>query len=359
MKHIAEYRNLKLVKGLLDAIREASTKEISLMEVCGGHTMAIQKFGIPSLLPENIKLLSGPGCPVCVTDIRFIDKAIALSHQQDVIIATYGDLIRVPGSSSSLELELANGHHIQIVYSLLNALEIARQNPAKKVVFLAIGFETTAPATGATVLSAAKEEINNFFILSAHKIMPPALQAIINHGVKINGYICPGHVSTITGTDMYQPIVEKYKLGCVVSGFEPTDILWSILRLVKQFEGNTPKVENAYPRAVKPGGNLKAKRIMERVFLLEDTWWRGFGIIKESGLTLKPEFAHFDADLRFDIEVEETKEAKGCICGEILKGLKTPKECPLFRMVCHPTNPIGACMVSNEGACHAYYRFGG
>ncbi|MFA8436058.1 MAG: hydrogenase formation protein HypD [Marinifilaceae bacterium] len=357
MQHITEYRNQKLVKGLLKTIRNSSTKEICLMEVCGGHTMSILKFGIPSLLPGNIKLLSGPGCPVCVTDIGYIDKSIALSHLQDVIVTTYGDLIRVPGSSSSLEKESAKGHDIRIVYSLLNALEIAKQNPMKKVVFLAIGFETTAPGTAATVLSAAKENIKNFFILSAHKIMPPALQAIIKDEVKINGYICPGHVSTITGTKMYQPIVDKYKLGCVISGFEPTDILWAILRLVEQFEENNPKVENAYPRAVKPEGNLKAQRIMKEVFLLQDTWWRGFGIIEESGLFLKPEFAAFDADLQFDIEIQEPKEAQGCICGEILKGLKTPKECPLFRTICHPANPVGACMVSNEGACNAYYRF--
>ena len=357
MQYITEFRNKSFVRGLIKEIKTVSSKEISLMEICGGHTMAIQKFGIPALLPSQINLISGPGCPVCVSDIRFIDKAIAYSRRKDIIITTFGDLIRVPGSTSTLEKEKASGNDIRIVYSVLNALEIARQNPSKKVIFLGIGFETTTPGIAAGILTANEENLSNFFLLSAHKIMPPAMEALIDEGVKINGYICPGHVSTITGSNIYIPIVEQFKIGCVISGFEPTDMLQAILKLVVQNEEDKPLVENAYKRAVKPEGNIKAKHVMNTVFNTSDDWWRGLGIIKKSGLSIKDEYIKYDANVQIDVEVEETKEEKGCICGEILKGLKKPTDCQLFAKKCDPLNPVGACMVSNEGSCHAYYKY--
>ena len=357
MQYIDEYRNKDLASRLIEKISALTSKEISLMEVCGGHTWAIQKFGIPSLLPENIKLLSGPGCPVCVTSKKFIDQAVAYSRLNDVIITTYGDLIRVPGSTSSLNEEKSNGADIRIVYSILDALQIAKDNPSKKIVFLGIGFETTAPGSAAGIINAAKEKVTNFFLFSSHKIMPPALAALIDEGVTINGYIAPGHVSTITGSHIYDDIPEKYGVGCVVSGFEPVDILQSIYMLVKQVYDNKFKVEIQYKRVVKPEGNVKAQKIMNEVFLLRDDWWRGFGILKNSGLRVNEKYHSFDAEKMIPVNVEETKEEKGCICGEILKGLKTPGQCKLFATVCTSSTPVGACMVSHEGACNAYYRF--
>jgi hydrogenase expression/formation protein HypD len=357
MKYIDEYRDKHLVNLLVKKIRQVSEKEIVLMEVCGGHTMSIQKFGIPSLLPENIKLVSGPGCPVCVSSRGFIDHAIALSKVQDIIITTFGDLIRVPGSYSSLEKERAAGADIRIVYSPLTAVQLAKENPEKKVVFLGIGFETTAPTSAAAVSNAKKEAVNNFFLLSSHKIMPPAMAALIDEGVKINGYICPGHVTTITGTAIYEPIVEKYKLGCVVCGFEPVDILQTILMLVEQFENGNPKVEIQYKRVVKPEGNLIAQHLMNDVFELRNDWWRGLGEIPGSGLRPNEKYALYDAERMIKVEVPETVEPKGCICGEILKGLKSPNDCKLFGKGCTPDDPVGACMVSSEGSCAAFYKY--
>ncbi|MDZ7741094.1 MAG: hydrogenase formation protein HypD [Bacteroidota bacterium] len=357
MKYIDEYRDKEIVKKLLAEIRKISRKDIALMEVCGGHTMSIQKFGIPSLLPSNIRLLSGPGCPVCVSHRGFIDRAIAFSRIPDTIITTFGDLIRVPGSTSSLDNEKASGADIRIVYSILDALDIARRNPDKKVIFPGIGFETTAPGTAAGILTASREKIHNFYVYSSHKIMPPAMEALIDEGVKINGYIAPGHVTAITGPEIYQSIPEKFGLGVVVSGFEPVDLLKAIYMLVKQFERAKPSVEIAYTRAVKAGGNQKAKDMLDEVFVRRDDWWRGLGMIPGSGLGISGKYEAFDAEEQIEVEVEPTREDKGCICGEILKGLKTPKECKLFGKVCTPNNPVGTCMVSNEGSCHAFYRY--
>lgn len=358
MKYIDEFRNRERVNSLIDLIRKTSRKPVSLMEVCGGHTMAIQKFGIPSLLPDHIKLLSGPGCPVCVSSRGYIDMAIAMSRLRDVIITTYGDLIRVPGSSSSLDKEKASGADIRIVYSILDAVKIARENPAKRVVFLGIGFETTAPGSAAGILMAKNENIENFYLYSSHKVMPPAMKALVDEGVKIDGYIAPGHVSTITGSGIYQPIAEKFGLACVISGFEPVDLLQSILMLVRQHENNDPKVEIQYSRAVKPEGNQKAKAMLDEVFELQDDWWRGLGVLEKSGLKLNADYERFDAEKVFiDVEPEPLKEDKGCICGEVLKGLKKPLDCKLFGKACTPSDPVGACMVSNEGACHAYFKF--
>lgn len=357
IKYIDEYRDKNLVDEIIKKIKARSRKHITIMEVCGGHTMAIQKFGIPYLLPDNIKLVSGPGCPVCVSSKQYIDKAIALCRLDNVIITTYGDLIRVPGSTSSLDKEKAAGRDIRIVYSVLDALKLAQTNPDKKVVFLGIGFETTAPGNAVAVDNAKKQNIKNFFLFSSHKIMPPAMGALIEDGVKINAYLAPGHVSTITGTSIYNFIPEKYGLSVVIAGFEPIDILLSVYMIVKQIEENRPAVEIQYRRAVRPEGNIIAKQFMDKVFTLRDDWWRGFGNIPKSGLGLNDNFKDFDAEINFDVIPEPTKEDKGCICGEILKGLKTPEECKLFKKVCTPLNPAGACMVSTEGACHAYFKY--
>lgn len=357
MKYIDEFRNKELVLELARQIKNISKKEIRLMEVCGGHTMSIQKFGIPSLLPDNITLVSGPGCPVCVSDRKYIDQAIAYSRLEDVIITTYGDLIRVPGSTSSLDIEKANGADIRIVYSVLDALKIAKENTDKKIIFLGIGFETTAPSSAAGVINAHAQGMENFFLFSSHKIMPPAMAALIDEGVTIDGYIAPGHVSTITGSGIYVEIPKKYKLGVVISGFEPVDLLRSILMLVKQIESEEYSVENEYSRVVKDEGNVKAQQMLEEIFELRDDWWRGLGVLPKSGMKVRDKYKKYDAEVMILVEVEPTKEDKGCICGEILKGLKNPKDCKLFGKACNPNDPVGACMVSHEGACNAYYRF--
>jgi hydrogenase expression/formation protein HypD len=357
MRFIDEYRNKELVIKLSEEIHKISVKPISLMEVCGGHTMSVQRFGLPSLLPGTIRLLSGPGCPVCVSDRKFIDQAIAYSRLPDVIVTTYGDLIRVPGSTSTLDREKALGADIRIVYSVMDAMDIAKKNPFKKVIFLGIGFETTAPASAAAVIGAYQQRIQNFFLFSSHKIMPPAMAALIDEGVKIDGYIAPGHVSTITGISIYNDIAEKYHLGCVIAGFEPVDLMEAILMLVRQLESGRQRVEIQYKRAVKPEGNVNAQKMLEEVFELRDDWWRGLGILPASGYRLRKKYAAFDAEREIIVEVEPTRVDKGCICGEILKGLKNPKECKIFGKACTPQNPVGPCMVSNEGACHAFFRY--
>ncbi len=359
IKYIDEYRDKSIVLKIAEEIRRISTRPLRFMEVCGGHTMAIQKFGIPSLLPDNIRLLSGPGCPVCVTDRIFIDTAIAFSRLDDTIITTYGDLIRVPGSSSSLDAERGRGQQIRIVYSILDALEIARENPDKKVIFLGVGFETTTPSSAAGVVNARKMGLKNFYLYSSHKVMPPAMTALIDEGVEIDGYIAPGHVSAITGTAIFDDIPARYGLGCVISGFEPVDLMQSILMLTKQKEENNPRVEIQYKRAVVREGNAKAQKLVGEVFDSADDWWRGLGVLKDSGLKLRSEFKDMDAAASIPVDVEKTREDKGCICGEILKGLKSPDDCKLFGKACTPNDPVGACMVSNEGACAAWYRYRG
>jgi hydrogenase expression/formation protein HypD len=357
MKYISEFRTREQVSFWIDKIHKMSTREISLMEVCGGHTMAIQKFGIPALLPKNIKLKSGPGCPVCVTSRGYIDHAIALSRIPKNIITSYGDLIRVPGSSSTLEKERADGMDIRIVYSVLDAMQIARELPDRNIIFLGIGFETTAPSSAVAIKTAFEEKLTNFFLYSAHKVMPPAMKALVDEGIRLDGYIGPGHVSTITGSSMYRFLPEKYGVGCVISGFEPIDLLQSIFMLVKQVEEGNPAVEIQYKRAVLPEGNTIALKMLDEIFELRDDWWRGLDVLPESGLGIRSEYGIFDAERVFDVEVEETREDKRCICGTILKGIKDPKDCQLFGKLCNPENPIGACMVSHEGACNAHYRY--
>lgn len=357
MQHIDEFRDGDLVKKISESIRRRSVRPAVFMEVCGGHTMAMHKFGLHEFLPPTIKLLSGPGCPVCVSGTGFIDALTGIAANPGVIIATYGDLIRVPGSSSSLEQEKNSGRDIRLIYSVMDALEIAKDNPSNTVVFPGIGFETTAPATAAAIMNADASGIENFRVLSAHKIMPPVMEALVDEGVKINGYIAPGHVTAITGTGMYSPIVEKYGLAIVVSGFEPLDLIQSIRMLVEQIETKRPKVENQYTRVVKSEGNPVARKIMEQVFETGDDWWRGLGMIRNSGLKIRAKYAKFDASREFGISSMPDREPKGCICGEVLKGKQTPVDCSLFSRKCTPANPIGACMVSPEGTCSVYYRF--
>jgi len=327
------------------------------MEVCGSHTMSIHRFGIKSLLPPNIKLISGPGCPVCVTAIDYIDKAVALARIPGIIITTYGDLIKVPGSTSSLDKEKAVGADIRMVYSILESIDIAAKNPDKKVVFLAIGFETTTPPTAAGIIKARTMKLDNFSVLCAHKVMPPPMQAIIEEGINVDAFLAPGHVSVITGIDMYQFIPEKFNKGVVVAGFEPLDVLQSVYMLVKQNQNNKTAVEIQYTRVVKPEGNVKAQAVITEVFEPASANWRGLGIIENSALKVKQNYSQFDAEVAFDIKAEEPHEPKGCICGNVLKGLKKPSNCGLFGKECTPENPVGACMVSSEGACNVYYKY--
>ncbi len=357
MKFVDEYRKKDLILSVAENLRAISRKEIILMEVCGGHTMAIHRFGLASLLPSNIRLISGPGCPVCVSSQLFIDKAMAYSKIPGTIITTYGDLIRVPGSSTSLEKERAAGSDIRIVYSALESLEIARGNPEKNVIFLGIGFETTAPATAATIIKAKKEKISNFFVLSAHKVMPPVMKALVEEGVKINGFIAPGHVTAITGTSIYNDLASVYGLGVVVSGFEPADLMQAVLMLAIQMESGTPKVEIQYQRVVHYKGNIIAQQLLDEVFVHSDDSWRGLGMIPDSGLKIRENFSSFDAEKQFTVNVPESVEPKGCICGQILRGIKTPEDCTLFAKKCSPSHPVGACMVSAEGTCATYYKY--
>ncbi len=357
MKYIDEFRNKDLVTKLADLIHKTAIRDYVFMEVCGGHTAAIHRFGIPYLLPENVKLISGPGCPVCVTGTDFIDKAIAYSKMEDIIITTYGDLIKVPGSSSSLEKEKAAGADIRIVLSGLDALEIAMINSGKKIIFLGIGFETTAPGTAVTIKEAKRENVKNFFLLNAHKLMPPAMEAIIREGVRLDGFICPGHVATITGSSIFNFIPEKFNLACVVTGFEPLDILQSILMLIKMVNKDAPKVEIQYNRAVTLYGNSIAQKHLSEVFKPCDAPWRGFGVIPLSGLTLRKDFEKFNIENEIPVEISYQEDNELCICGKILTGLETPEDCPLFAEICFPENPVGACMVSSEGTCNSWYKY--
>ncbi|MCU0461624.1 MAG: hydrogenase formation protein HypD [Bacteroidales bacterium] len=357
MKYIDEYRDKKLISGLADLIARSVRQKYIFMEVCGGHTNAIHRFGISALIPDCIRLISGPGCPVCVTGKSFIDKAVAILKLENIIIATFGDLIRVPGSASSLEKERSSGSDIRIVLSALEALEIAKLNPEKKIVFPGIGFETTAPGTAVVIKLAEKDHIGNFFLLNAHKVMPPAMEAIIRDGTNIDGFICPGHVAAITGSSIFNFIPEKYNLGCCVTGFEPADLMQSILMLVRQKNNNSPKVEIQYNRAVTETGNLLAQKNLSEVFEPCDDCWRGFGVIPDSGMKLQKKYEKFDADKVFSPVISYTEDDGSCICGEILRGIKSPADCPLFATVCVPENPTGACMVSNEGTCNTWFRY--
>lgn len=358
MKYVEEYRDAGLAKGLSQKIHGISTKKLRLMEVCGTHTMSIFRHGIRSVLPPGITLLSGPGCPVCVTAQKDIDAFVEFARLKNVIVTTFGDLIRVPGSGSSLGREKAEGADVRIVYSIFDAVNIAGENRDKEVVFCGVGFETTIPTIAAGILMAGEAKLDNFSVYSANKLTPPALAALMEtKGVDIDGFILPGHVSVITGTNAYRATFEKYRIPSVITGFEPVDILKAVLLLVQQNEEGRPALVNAYSRAVSDEGNLKAKQVMNQVFEVCHAVWRGIGEIPFSGMGLKKEFQAFDAALKFGMDLPHVPEPRGCACGQILMGLKTPEQCSLYKKKCTPMTPVGPCMVSSEGSCAAFYKY--
>ncbi len=359
MKYVAEFRDSKLVQSLLARIHRKSRTRVRLMEFCGGHTVSIFRYGLRQLLPETVELVSGPGCPVCVTATPDLDRAIAMADLPDVTITTFGDMFRVPASHSSLQEAKAQGADVRMVYSTLDALDLARRMPHRQIVFLGIGFETTAPTVAAALLTAEEEGLENFQVFSMHKVCPPVLTVILASGeVNLQGLICPGHVSAIIGSDAWAPVARTFHLPCVVSGFEPVDILQSVLALVEQVEAGQASSDIAYTRGVTAGGNVHAQAIMAEVFEASPANWRGVGVVPNSGLTLRERFSSFDASKRFHVEPPESIEPAGCICGAVLRGVTTPVACPLFDTVCTPATPVGPCMVSSEGSCAAYFRYG-
>ena len=358
MRFIDEFRNSAAGRGLAARIQEKNVRPINLMEVCGTHTVAIFKHGIRQLLPEKINLLSGPGCPVCVTPNADIDKAIALAKNAQVILTTFGDMMKVPGSYSSLSQVKAVGADIRVVYSILDALKIAENNSRKSVVFFGVGFETTSPTTASAILEAERLGIDNFFFLSVHKLIPPAMRALLDSDeVHIDGFICPGHVSTIIGSQPYEFIPREYGIPCVIAGFEPLDILQAIDMLLEQISAEEPRVDIQYRRAVRKEGNPIALKYLSTVFDVTDARWRGIGIIPKSGLKLGQRYERVDADSAFKIVTRPPKEAAGCCCGDILRGVSTPHECGLFAKACTPEHPVGPCMVSTEGTCSVWYLY--
>jgi hydrogenase expression/formation protein HypD len=359
MKYLDEFRDPELVRTLVDRIRGTSRKKVSLMEVCGSHTVAIHRNGLKGLLPPTIRLVSGPGCPVCVTSQADIDRAIALASDPGVIFTTFGDMMRVPGSAANLLEVKAGGGDIRVVYSPADALDIATANSGRKVVFFAAGFETTAPTVAATVLRAHRAGLSNFSVFSVHKLIPPAMRALLSMpDVRIDGFLCPGHVSVIIGADAYRFLPETYGKPAVVTGFEPVDVLQGILMLVEQFEEGRAAVEVQYGRTVTARGNPKAMRLMGEVFAPGDAWWRGLGKIPGSGLDVRPELAEHDARRLLTSSFDDNAgDLPGCSCGEVLKGTIEPEECPLFGGACTPDTPVGPCMVSSEGSCSAHYKY--
>lgn len=358
MKYLNEYRDAAVVQQYLDELHRIVTKQWTIMEVCGGQTHSLVKNGILSLLPDKINMVHGPGCPVCVTPLHLIDKAVYLAEEKQVMLCSYGDMLRVPGSRKSLLEAKANGADVRILYSPLEAVKLAKENPTKEVVFFAVGFETTAPANALSVLHAHREGLKNYSILTSHVLVPPAIEAIVNDDTNVvQGFLAAGHVCTIMGIDEYYPLVEKYKLPIVVTGFEPVDLLQGILMLVKQLENGEYKLENQYSRVVRPNGNPQAREMISNIFEVSDREWRGIGNIPFSGYEVSENYAAFDANKKFVIDLDKAEESKECIAGEILRGIKKPHQCPQFGKKCTPLNPLGAPMVSSEGACAAYYHF--
>ncbi len=359
MKYVSEYRDARWVQAALDEVRRIVTRPWVLMEICGGQTHAIVRYGLDQLLPPEVELVHGPGCPVCVTPLELIDKALAIASQPNVIFTSYGDMLRVPGSGRDLASVRAMGGEVRVVYSPLDAVKIAQQNPGKQVVFFAIGFETTAPANAMSILQAQALGLKNFSVLVSHVCVPPAMHAILgspHH--RVQGFLAAGHVCAVMGYWEYPPIAKRYNAPIVVTGFEPLDLAQGILMAVKQLEEGRIEVENAYARAVTFEGNRPAQEAINRVFALCDRKWRGVGLIPMSGWRLRPEFAGFDAEVRFDVGAIQPEESPLCIAGQILQGLKKPHDCPAFGTLCAPEHPLGATMVSSEGACAAYYRYG-
>jgi hydrogenase expression/formation protein HypD len=360
MKYLSEYRDPELAKKYLEEIRNTVTQPWSIMEVCGGQTHSLVKNGIIEMLPKQISMIHGPGCPVCVTPLHLIDKAIYLAVEKGVILCSFGDMLRVPGSEKSLLECKAGGADIRILYSPLEAVKIAKENPGKEVVFFAVGFETTAPANALSVIHAHRNGLKNYSILASHVLVPPAIEAVMEDvDSHIDGFLAAGHVCTIMGNLEYYPLVEKYKVPIVVTGFEPLDILQGILMVVRQLEQNKAEVENQYVRIVREEGNIEAQDMIYEVFEITDRLWRGMEIIPMSGYAVKEKYADFDATAKYQVDIPQAQENQQCIAGEIMKGIKKPFECPEFGRKCKPTNPLGAPMVSSEGACAAYYHYTG
>jgi len=359
LKYLDEYRDSRTARQLVEAIAKRSRRPVRLMEICGTHTVAIFRSGLRELLPPSIELISGPGCPVCVTSAEDIDRAVWLAEQPGVIVATFGDLVRVPGSEASLHEVRSRGGDVRMVYASFDALEIARGHPDRQVVFPGIGFETTAPTVAAAVKQAAASGLSNFSVFSAHKLLPPVMNALLDApDLRVDGFLCPGHVSTVIGADAYGPVALRYGVPCVVAGFEPLDLLQGILMLVDQLEEGRAEVENQYARAVSRGGNPAALGIMEEIFEPVEARWRGLGRIADSGLGFREKWAQWDASRRFSMPDIHVREHPGCRCGDVLRGVLSPPGCSLFRSVCSPRTPKGPCMVSSEGTCGAYYRYG-
>ncbi len=379
MKYIDEFRKGTIAAGIskkMAALVEGHDR-ITIMEVCGSHTMSVYRYGLKNLLPPKLRLLSGPGCPVCVTSPDYIDTVIAMAQltnssspaKKDIIIVTFGDMMKVPGSSSSLEIERAKGASVAVVYSTLDALRLAEKHPEKQIVFLGVGFETTAPTIAASVIEAERRGLKNYFVLTAHKIMPPVMRALLtDKELNLHGFLCPAHVSTIIGSRPYKFIAQDFHIPCVIAGFEPLDILQGIYMLLEQIVGKNACVKIQYSRVAKEEGNPTALALLEKVFEPCDVEWRGLGLIRKSGLKLRKEYERFDALTAFRIfdfgfrinpEIRNPKSAfHGCICGDILRGVRMPPECRLFKTVCNPEHPAGACMVSSEGTCAAWYKYG-
>jgi hydrogenase expression/formation protein HypD len=360
MKFIDEYRQSDLARALADRIAEMTSQPLKVMEVCGGHTHTIFKYGIEDLLPPNVEMIHGPGCPVCVIPLGRVDDAISIAQRPGVIFTTFGDAMRVPGSKTSLLDAKAAGADVRMVYSPLDALKIAKKNPDRHVVFFALGFETTSPSTAMTIRQAAKDGVENFSVFCNHITIIPALKAMLDSpDLKLDGFVGPGHVSTVIGTRCYEFVPNEYEKPLVVSGFEPLDVLQSVYMIVRQIVEGRAEVENQYGRVVSREGNRRALEVLFEVFEPRDFFeWRGLGSIAHSGMRLKRQYAAFDAELKFSVPGLRVADPKACQCGEILKGVKKPWECKVFGTACTPETPIGSCMVSSEGACAAYYNFG-
>jgi hydrogenase expression/formation protein HypD len=358
MKYIDEYRNPLLARALLAEIKRRTTRPWVLMEICGGQTHAIIKNGINQVLPEQLELVHGPGCPVCVTPLETIDRALAIAARPEVIFCSFGDMLRVPGSFKDLFMVKSEGGDVRMVYSPLEALKIAKNNPDREVVFLAVGFETTAPGNAMVIHQAAREQLKNFSVLASHVLVPPAMRALLSSSAnRVQGYLAAGHVCSIMGWTEYEPIAEEFQVPIVVTGFEPIDILAGILMVVKQLEEGRHQVENQYARVVERQGNLPAQEMIRSIFEVTPRKWRGIGEIPASGLKIREAYSAFDAEKKFKVDTITTAESTKCISGEVLQGMKRPSSCPAFARECNPQHPLGATMVSSEGACAAYYKY--
>jgi len=356
MEGLNELKSPNLIRQLAEQLKHMVAPPAALMEVCGTHTVAIARYGLREALPEGVRLISGPGCPVCVTPQDQIDLFIALGSVENVTLATFGDMVRVPGTTKSLEQARAEGADVLVVYSPMDAVEAAARRPKQEVVFFGIGFETTAPAVAVAMLEAERRGIGNFSVLCAHKLIPPAMAALLDSDVKVDGFICPGHVSVIIGSDAYRPVADRGK-PCVVTGFEPADVLGAVRMLLEQLAQGRSEVECEYARAVRPAGNPMAQELLARVFRAAGARWKGLGTVPGSGYELSSGFAGIAASRKFDIDPPRSEEPAGCRCGDVLRGAIDPPECPLFGEACVPRAPVGSCMVSTEGACQAWYRY--